>query len=133
MSSAIAAETVKGPATGLMVTAIIGIVLQAVALFFNMLGMALPTGDSEGVRMLFAGSLGSFFSVLGLAVGVVIFLGAQKMKALESYTWAMVASVVAIVPCVSPCCVIGLPIGIWSIVVLSKPEVKQSFSSAITP
>jgi hypothetical protein len=49
------------------------------------------------------------------------------MKTLESYNWAMLASGVALVPGVSPCWLIGLPVGIWSIVILSKAEVKQSF------
>ena len=31
------------------------------------------------------------------------------------------------VPCISPCCLVGLPIGIWALVVLNKPEVKGSF------
>jgi hypothetical protein len=31
------------------------------------------------------------------------------------------------VPCISPCCLVGLPIGIWALVVLNKPEVKSSF------
>jgi hypothetical protein len=29
-------------------------------------------------------------------------------------------------PC-SICCLVGLPIGIWAVVVLSKPEVKGTF------
>jgi hypothetical protein len=28
---------------------------------------------------------------------------------------------------VSPCCFIGLPIGIWALIVLAKPEVKAAF------
>jgi hypothetical protein len=26
-----------------------------------------------------------------------------------------------------PCCIVGIPFGIWAIVVLSKPEVKRAF------
>jgi hypothetical protein len=39
----------------------------------------------------------------------------------------MTASVIAMIPCISPCCIVGLPIGIWAMVVLSKPEVKSAF------
>jgi hypothetical protein len=39
----------------------------------------------------------------------------------------MTASILALAPCISPCCLVGLPIGIWALVVLSKPEVKSSF------
>ncbi len=51
----------------------------------------------------------------------------MKMKKLESYGLAMAASIIAMIPCLSPCCLIGLPIGIWALVVLSKPEVKSAF------
>ena len=51
----------------------------------------------------------------------------EQMKALENYPLALTASILAIIPCLSPCCLVGLPIGIWAIVVLSKPEVKAAF------
>jgi hypothetical protein len=37
-------------------------------------------------------------------------------------------SILAAAPCLSPCCLFGLPIGIWSIVVLMNDNVKRSFS-----
>jgi hypothetical protein len=49
------------------------------------------------------------------------------MRKLDSYGLAMTASIVALIPCISPCCVVGLPIGIWALVILSKPEVKSAF------
>lgn len=77
--------------------------------------------------MMLQGGLGVVFSIIGLAVGGFIFFGAMKMKNLESYGLAMAAAVVAMVPCISPCCLLGLPIGIWAIVTLNDPAVKQSF------
>ena len=50
------------------------------------------------------------------------------VKKLESYTFAIIATIIAMVPCISPCCIVGLPIGIWALVVLNKPEVKGAFS-----
>jgi hypothetical protein len=50
-----------------------------------------------------------------------------KMKRLESHGLAVTASILAMLPCTSPCCIIGLPLGIWALVVLSKPEVKSAF------
>ena len=75
----------------------------------------------------FTGTMGIILNLVGVAIGVVILLGALKMKRLESHGFAMAASILALVPCVSPCCLVGLPIGIWSLVVLSKPEVKAAF------
>jgi hypothetical protein len=42
-------------------------------------------------------------------------------------TAAMTASILAMIPCVSPCCCIGLPIGIWCIIVLQ--QAKPAFHS----
>jgi hypothetical protein len=58
-------------------------------------------------------------------VATVIMVGAQKMKRLESYGWAMTASILATVGGG-----IGMPFGIWALVVLLRPEVKAAFAMA---
>jgi hypothetical protein len=73
------------------------------------------------------GSLGIVQNIIGGIVGVIVLLGAAKMQKLQSYQFALTASIVAMVPCISPCCVFGLPFGIWALVVLNKPEVKSQF------
>ena len=131
----VARGRVAGPAIGLMITAGVGIFFQLLGLLFRVLGMGLASsqfGGGEGrpefLRM-FAGTMGIAFGLIGIVVGVVILLGAIKMKNLESYGFAMTASILAMIPCISPCCLIGLPIGIWAIVVLSNSDVKQAFRS----
>ncbi len=138
-SDGMAASKVSGPATGLMVTAIIGIILLGGLLIMNVTGMGaagaadVPEGmDAEqfqaiqGIQMMFGG-VGIAAGVIGIAVGVLILVAAGKMKKLESYGLAVTASVLAMIPCVSPCCIIGLPIGIWSLVVLLNQDVKSGF------
>jgi len=125
-----AAEQVSGPAIGLMVTAGLGFVVQALSLVMNLVGSSLMATQSQGneaIAHMFSGVAGSIFAGIGLLVAVVIFMGALKMKKLQSHGFAMTASVIAMLPCVSPCCVLGLPIGIWALVVLNKPEVKAAF------
>jgi hypothetical protein len=78
------------------------------------------------VNML-SGTIGVVLSIIGILMCGVILLGGMKMKKLESYGLAMTTSIIAMIPCLSPCCLIGLPIGIWALVVLSKPEVKSAF------
>jgi hypothetical protein len=39
----------------------------------------------------------------------------------------MAASIIAIIPCFGPCCCLGIPVGIWALVVINKPEVKSAF------
>jgi hypothetical protein len=125
------AAAVAGPAIFLMVVGGIGIAWQGLLLVLNLLGagMGAMAGRGGGMAML-QGGLGIVLNIIGLIVGAVIILGALKMKKLQSYNLAMGASIVAMIPCISPCCLIGLPAGIWALIVLMKPEVKMAFNQS---
>lgn len=68
-------------------------------------------------------------SVLALALGGMGIFGGMKMRNLEGYGLSMAGVILQGIPCLSPCCCTGLPLGIWALVVLSKPEVKGAFRS----
>ena len=72
-------------------------------------------------------NVGLVFNFIGGVVAIVVITGALKMKRLQSYPFAMIASIIAMIPCISPCCLLGLPFGIWALVVLSDPQVKAAF------
>ena len=125
-----AADLVTGPAIGLMVTAGIGMAVQGLGLVMNVLGLGMGAAagnDPEAAQMMVSGGVGIAAGIVGLGVGVVILMGALKMKKLESFGFSMAAAILAALPCISPCCLVGLPIGIWAVVVLNKPEVKSAF------
>ncbi len=69
------------------------------------------------------------FGVIGLAMDVLVLIGGIKMKQLRGYTLAMIGSICAIVP-LNSCCCVGIPVGIWSLVVLLNADVKAAFQSA---
>ncbi len=120
---------VNGPAIALMITAILGILLQTAVLICRIAGTSVMASRQDIPPYLAAlsGGPGIALGVIAILIGVVILIGALKMKKLEGHGFAMAASILAMIPCVSPCCLLGLPIGIWSVVVLSKPEVKSAF------
>jgi hypothetical protein len=123
-------DQVNGPAIGLIIVAIIGFILQAVSLVLNLVGasiMASQQMPSEAWAKMFSGAMGIIFNVLAILISGILLFAGMKMRKLESYGLCMTASILAMIPCISPCCVIGLPIGIWALVVLSKPEVKSAF------
>jgi uncharacterized membrane protein len=125
-----AADQVNGPAIGLIVTACLGFFVQLVALLLNVLGVsigAMQSGRRDAWVNMFSGTIGIVSGIITMLIAALILLGAIKMKKLEAYGWAITASILALVPCISPCCLVGLPIGIWALVVLSKPEVKSAF------
>jgi hypothetical protein len=88
--------------------------------------MQAPGMDDAWARM-FTGTVGLISNLVNIGIGVLILFGGLKMKKLESFGLAVTASVLAILPCTSPCCLVGIPIGIWALVVLFRPEVKSAF------
>jgi hypothetical protein len=124
-----AMEKVQGPAIGLMITGGIGVALSLLALVLNMLGTGLGAagGGDQQIQVMAQGGLGIVQSVVGLAISGFALYGGMQMKQLQNYGLAFGASILVMIPCLSPCCLIGLPIGIWSIVVLNDPMVKASF------
>lgn len=130
---ALAENQVAGPSIGLIVTGILGLVGQVASVGINLLGTGLGAATArsgpEGIVRMMTGGFSALFNLIGIVVGIVILLGALKMKKLESYSFAMTAAIIAMIPCISPCCFVGLPIGIWALVVLNKPEVKSQFQA----
>ena len=63
------------------------------------------------------------------AISSLIVFAALKMKRLQAYWLAVAAAFWAII--ISPGNLIGLPIGIWALVVLSQREVRMAFAGSI--
>jgi len=136
-------EKIKGPAIGIVVTSGIGIGLALLGLVMNLVGVGMgaagAAGAFEGLEgindatdltgLLGQGMLGVAQSIAGLVVGVVCLIGGNKMRKLEAYNFSMVTSILIMVPCLSPCCILGLPFGIWGLVVLNDATVKAAFRS----
>jgi hypothetical protein len=125
-----AAEQVNGPALALIIFAVLGFLLQATSLLFRLVGTSLLAANrlpNQAWLSMFSGTMGILFSVVGILVSGLILYGGLNMRKLENYGLVMAASVLAMIPCLSPCCLLGLPIGIWALVVLAKPEIKGAF------
>lgn len=141
-----AKSQVQAPAIALMVTAALGGCLQV----FNILGALfgfnqtdpadleplLAELPSEQADMILAfvensSSFGVVFNLIGLLLAAVVFFAAWQMMQLKGHALAIGGSVVAMIPCLSPCCCLGLPIGIWALIILLKPEVKEGFDQGL--
>jgi hypothetical protein len=129
----VATQQVQGPALGLMITGVIGILFAILGLLMNLLGFGMAglqdLGGDYGSQYwtMLSGGVGILSAVIALAAWGFVIWAAMKMKVLEQWTAAVVASIVAMIPCFCPTCIIGIPIGIWALVVLLKPEVKAAF------
>jgi hypothetical protein len=125
---------VNGPGIALIVTGALGIALQLanlVALIADpqmlqrLAGGNNPNVQFQGIPNAVAIGMYSF----SLLLGVLIIYGGIKMRNLENYSLAMASPIIAMIPCISPCCCVGLPIGIWALVVLFDANVKAAFRS----
>jgi hypothetical protein len=120
---------VSGPATGLIVVAVLGFLAQVGGLVMNTAFASMAAQQTQNVPWagMMSGTAAIAGAIIGIITSVLVLVGGLKMKKLESYGLVMTASIVAMIPCISPCCLVGLPIGIWAVMTLNKPEVKNAF------
>ncbi len=88
--------------------------------FANLAGN--PAGGPDPVILeTIAGFIFGFVGLINLLAGIA-------MTTRRYYGLAVAGSILAMLNCSNLCCVLGLPIGIWSLVVLMNAENKAAFS-----
>ena len=128
-----ALSKVSGPAIGLMIAGGLGVLfsIAGIAMHFLGVGLGALSGQPPEVQKLAslwtgASVVSAFVQALG---SVFVLYGGMQMKRLKNLGLCKAANIVAMVPCISGCCIIGLPVGIFGLIALSKPEVKSHFES----
>jgi len=146
-----ARSKVKGPAIALMITSVFAMLSLAAGVFQYFVTMpqqfedqrrqvdadpkTTPQAKKEIKEILDAYervvmiALPADWILVGIS-SILIFAGALKMKGLQSRGWARASAILAMIPCVSGCCLLGLPFGIWALMVLGNEEVKRGFAYA---
>jgi len=72
-------------------------------------------------------------NVVSLALHALIVVGGVSMMTQRRWGLAMTAAILSIFPCTSPCCCLGLPLGIWAVIVLVRPDVKAAMRASAAP
>ncbi|HYU19758.1 MAG TPA: hypothetical protein VEQ11_13805 [Chloroflexota bacterium] len=123
------------PAVGLIITGVLGILAGlTVAVLGTPVGVAALalSGDDRLATLVASGAL-IVAGLLETLISILIVFAGLQMRRAQAWGLAMSGSVLAMIPCLSPCCLLGLPIGIWSMVVLSDEEVKLAFQGGQPP
>ena len=61
-------------------------------------------------------------------LNLLAIIGGFSMRRLGSYGLSMCGAIVSLIPCAVACCpLVGIPVGLWALVVLLRPEVKAAF------
>jgi hypothetical protein len=131
----VARAAVQGPAIGLLAVSILSAGLLLLTLPFDL--YLLTAGAAEGrvggleVDSAKAGQIvvRMIWGVAILAASAYCIYGAWQMKSLKNFAQARTAAVVAVIPCLGPCCLLGIPFGAWALAVLARPEVQSQFES----
>lgn len=127
-----AANLVSGPAIALMVvtgmSSIFYLLGAGMGLLAGGVGYLMPSSGSDPLDGVLGGVIGAAVYGVFAVFSAVAFFGALRMKQLRSYNLAMAAAIISVVPCTTyVCCMLTMPLGIWALVVLLKPEVKAAF------
>lgn len=126
-----ALRQVSGPSVGLLVTGILGAIGGVAGFVAGLLNVGWSSRwwreAPQWYEDFWEGSVSMGTSFVGILVAAFVIYASLKMKELDQWGICVAASILAMVPCISPCCIVGLPVGIWSLVVLTRPEVKAAF------
>ena len=123
---------IVAPAVALMVAAGWKLLRAFTALFFlsghSFIPWLGPFLENLGIGPIFRFASVSivFFDVLP---ALLILFGAIQMLRLRSYAWSIAAGIVAIVAC----SLVSLPVGIWALIVLARPDVRHAFEMNRSP
>ncbi len=144
-----AINRLNGPSIAVISMGVLSALYSIFTIGTGLLGMAMGTssepvdigelGDvlsgqeqqmAEQIQQIMAassGPLGIVTSFMMLMTSLVIIAGGVKMRTAEMYSLCVVAAALCMIPCTSCCCCLGLPIGIWALVVLLDQNVKAAF------
>jgi len=125
-----ASELATPPAIALMIAGGLGLAYALVNALFAIIGHGDLLLNRFGARGAPAAvSIGYLIGVsLPFIWGIVVTFGGYKLLRLENYVSVFVAAIFSMLPC-NLGCFLGIPFGIWAIVVLCQPVVRDSFQS----
>jgi predicted Ser/Thr protein kinase len=119
-----ARSQVKGPAIGLVVTGVFNWVAVTFFLLFFKLKPVVLLGPATAVN---ATAVFPMVALLTMVLsGFIIYTGLKIMR-LEQHAAGITGGVLAMI--VAPASIIGLPVGIWALVVLNRREVRAAFEA----
>jgi predicted Zn finger-like uncharacterized protein len=128
-----AVQMVYLPGLLLTIAGYVGVGINALVILINLVGAVNALVSSAQAPR---GSVGVNPLMILTAVGVQLFItalwgsavirGGQSFTSMNSYSMAIIGCIAACLPC-SLGCFLGLPIGIWGLVVLMQDHVRRTF------
>jgi hypothetical protein len=131
---------VTAPAVALIMVAVLGLGFSVYGVIHAMIAPPPPPmpanmdpDTQDFLRGFQEGSVGPFAAVLQavfVGVNVLIIAGAIQMIRFKMWGLGLASSILAMVNFGNCCCLLGLPIGIWALVILLLSDVKEAFAQS---
>ena len=122
-------ETVRSelkiPARGLMGAGVLLLLFSAGLLIFALPAIAHEGGDPAGYAAVIFGA------TVFVIFAAIVLSGASKMMKLRNYPFSVAASIVAAFA--GPGALLGMPFGVWAVVILNRRETREAFESCKVP
>ena len=115
------------PAVCLMASALICLAALALGMLFDISIVAASMNHQSNVYQ-HASTRIAYSALMGM-FNIWIIRGGWEMLRLRSYKAARMSAILACIPCVGPCFVMGIPFGIWALFKLNDPSVKKAFTN----
>lgn len=134
-----ALDKLRVPAIGLIISSVISLVMSLIGLIkikqaaaeMEELDSILSQMNNPQLKQ-FIDAFGHFMSgpfgvanyLFQILIAALILTGAVKMLKLRSYELCYAAAILAVLPCITPCCgwILGLIFGIWAMTALGKAK-----------
>ena len=113
-------QALKVPVRGLIAAGVLQLLFC-----LGLLGFGIYLARQEGDIAALVGI--GFVATLFMVFAAVVLVGASRMLKLRNYPFSVVTCAVAAL--VGPGAILGLPFGVWTWVVLNRPEVKAAFAA----
>lgn len=108
----------------LIVVSILGVLNIVAGMVIRIVG-GQDVFDFENPEVIGVWAATIFIPMLNLAV---LFGGINMLRG-KAFASCMAAGIIAVIPLCTPCVVLGIPFGIWALIVLNQPDVKAAFQS----
>ena len=120
---------VSGPSIALIIVSIVSLVLVGICSLFDALTV-IGSFDQINPQNRQQREIVAFRLLWDICIFIsncVTLIGAYRMGQVKNYSLSKTTCILAKIPCLGPCCIIGIPFGIWGYKVLNDSDVQRAF------
>lgn len=127
LSDAELERRVSPPAIAMLVVSALSLLLLAVSIVSDPLRALCEACDIRlGEPHALVNAFDLLYRLFMMAVAAMVLIGSLQLLRRRSWVMGLTAAVLLLVPCLGPCCPLGMPIGAWALYVLLRPDVRQA-------